>query len=197
MDVDHEAGPALGTVVDLGRGSLPYSLLHGESLVACAAWALGDSGVTPVDFGTEWAGLQESGEPFVLHDSLCPLTPATFIAECLQLAVDDDVVVVGARPVTDTVKETENDVLGATVDREQLRMVTSPIVLPARVVGELADVNTDDFARLAEELRQRFEVRFVEAPAVGRRVCDEDDVRLLEALSAPGGSLEGDRPGGD
>ena len=65
---------------------MPFKLIHGEALVACAAWALGDAGVTPVDPGTPWAGLVDSGEPFVLHDALCPMTPAAFIAECVALS---------------------------------------------------------------------------------------------------------------
>ena len=52
IDDTDEPTPALGTVVDEARGSLPYLLVHGESLVACAAWALGDARVTAVDLGT-------------------------------------------------------------------------------------------------------------------------------------------------
>src|SRR6476469_1512245 len=87
--------PALGTVVDEGRGSLPYSLVLGESLVACAAWGLGDAGVTAVDHGTLWEGIVDSGEAFVLHDALCPLTPAPFIGDCVTRAVATGAVVVG------------------------------------------------------------------------------------------------------
>ncbi len=75
--MEDELPPALGAVIEQDRGSLPFALIHGEALVACASWGLGDSGVTPVDLGTEWAGLVDGGEPFVLHDSLCPMTPAT------------------------------------------------------------------------------------------------------------------------
>ena len=32
----------MGAVVGDDRGSLPFALIHGESLVACASWALGD-----------------------------------------------------------------------------------------------------------------------------------------------------------
>ena len=80
---DAELPPALGLVVDEGRGSLPFALIHGEALVACAAWALGEAGVTPVDLGTAWAGAARAEEPFVLHDALCPMTPAAFIAACV------------------------------------------------------------------------------------------------------------------
>ena len=76
FDSDDDRPPALGAVVDDDRGHLPYALIHGEALVAAAAWALGDSGVIPVDLGTEWAGLVDADEPFVLHDPLCPMTPA-------------------------------------------------------------------------------------------------------------------------
>jgi len=45
-----EDGPeALGVVVEADRGSLPFALLPGESLVACAAWAMGEAGVQLVD----------------------------------------------------------------------------------------------------------------------------------------------------
>ena len=32
-----------------GRGSLPFALVHGESLVAAASWALGEAGVELFD----------------------------------------------------------------------------------------------------------------------------------------------------
>ena len=129
--------PALGAVLEQDRGSLPYALIHGEALIACAVWSLGESGVTPVDLGTEWEGLVDGGEPFVVHDSLCPMTPPSFITECLVRAVDSDTVVVGVRPVTDTVKVVREGVVGETVDRSALLSVASPIVLPARVVAAL------------------------------------------------------------
>ena len=180
-----ELPPALGAVIEVGRGSLPFALIHGEALVACAAWALGASGVTPVDLGTEWEGLVDGGEPFVLHDSLCPMTPPSFIAECLVRAVEGDTVVAGVRPVTDTVKVVTGDLVGQTVDRERLRAVASPIVLPARVVAALDEQPSLDFATLVRELESRFGIEYVEAPAAGRRVTSADDVRVLEALTEP------------
>ena len=35
-----DATPALGAVVDNDRGSLPFALIHGEPLIACATWAI-------------------------------------------------------------------------------------------------------------------------------------------------------------
>lgn len=180
-----ELPPALGAVIENGRGSLPFALIHGEALVACAAWALGDSGVTPIDVGTEWAGVVDADEPFVLHDSLCPMTPASFIAECVARAVERDVVVVGVRPVTDTVKVVIDGIVGETVDRDTLLAVVSPIVLPARVVAALGSPPSLDFTELAHDLAERFEVEYAQAPAQARRVTSEDDVEVLAALSQP------------
>jgi 2-C-methyl-D-erythritol 4-phosphate cytidylyltransferase len=182
---DVSAPAALGVVVEADRGSLPLALIHGEALVACAAWALGDAGITPVDTGTTWSALAEAEEPLVLHDALCPMTPASFLAECLALSAERSAVVVAVRPVTDTVKQVEEGYVGETVDRDGLVVVTSPIVLPPDVVAALDGLPASDFGALASALAARFPVVTVEAPPQGRRVASADDVRLLEALTAP------------
>jgi len=175
---------ALGTVADSGRGSLPYALIHGESLVACASWALGDAGVTLVDFATTWEGIRAGDEPFVLHDALCPMTPAEFIAACVRRSVDTGSVVVGVRPVTDTVKEVSGGFVGRTVDRDSLHAVASPIVLPAAVVAALTELPSLDFVPLVEALAARFPIEYVDAPPSARRVASPEDIRLLEALTS-------------
>ncbi|GGD05863.1 2-C-methyl-D-erythritol 4-phosphate cytidylyltransferase [Nocardioides daphniae] len=173
----------LGLLLDEGRGSLPYALIHGEALVACAAWGLGESGVQPVDTGTSWEEIAVAGEPVVLHDPLCPMTPADFIAACVLRAVTEDVVVVAVRPVTDTVKTVDDGAVGETVDREELRALASPVVLPASVVAALPSLPSVHFEELVPMLREHFRVELVPAPAQARRVADVDDVALLEALT--------------
>jgi 2-C-methyl-D-erythritol 4-phosphate cytidylyltransferase len=182
---DDEPAPALGVVLDEGRGGLPFALVHGEALVACAAWALGEAGVTAVDLGTDWAAVVDAEEPLVLHDSLCPMTPAAFVAQCLARAVELDRVVVAVRPVTDTVKVLHDGFVGETLDRDQLHAVVSPVVLPASVVAGLDGWPTDDLAALVGVLADSHEVELVPAPPEARRVASEDDVRVLEALTAP------------
>jgi 2-C-methyl-D-erythritol 4-phosphate cytidylyltransferase len=161
--------------------------MHGESLVASAAWALGAAGIFVVDLGTGWEALTDSGVPFVLHDALCPMTPPVFLAECVQHADEHSAVTVGVRPVTDTVKELRDGRLGATLDRAGLLQVVSPVVLPSTVVAALDDVATADFAALVAALAERFPVETLEAPAEARRVADEADLRVLEALTSPRG----------
>ena len=173
-------------MVETDRGSLPFALVHGEPLVAAAAWALGEAGVTLVDIGTGWDDLAAAEAPFVLHDALCPLAPPGFLAECVAHAADSASVTVGVRPVTDTVKQLDDGRVGDTVDRTELVQVVSPIVLPAAVVAALEGLPTSDFAALVAQLALRFPVEILEAPAEARRVADEADLRVLEALTAPG-----------
>jgi 2-C-methyl-D-erythritol 4-phosphate cytidylyltransferase len=175
----------LGTVVETGRGHLPFALVHGEPLVAAAAWAMGEAGVHLVDLGTGWAAIAEEELPFVLHDPLCPMTPPDFLAECVAHAERSGAVTVGTRPVTDTVKELDGGVVGATHDRAELLQVVSPVVLPAGVVAALDGVQAADFAVLVAELATRFPVETLEAPPEARRVGDHDDLLVLEALTRP------------
>jgi 2-C-methyl-D-erythritol 4-phosphate cytidylyltransferase len=180
----HEPAPALGIVLDRDRGSLPYTLIHGEALVACAAWALGEAGVTPLDTGTTWDAVRRADEPVVLHDALCPMTPADFIAACVRRALDDDAVVVATRPVTDTIKRIADGMVGETVDREGLTTIVSPVVLPPSVVAALVDEPGTDLAAVVASLATSHRIVLVEAPASARRVSSPEEIAVLEALTA-------------
>lgn len=182
---DDDAVPALGAIMDEGRGSLPYALVHGESLVACAAWALGESGAGIVDATVVWADYVEAGRDLVLHDALCPMTPPSFIAACLERARATGHPVVGVRPVTDTVKVLSGELVGDTLDRASLVAVTSPLVIPAGVVAGLESAPSTDLAHAVSALAAAgHRVETLTAPAEGRRVSSVEDVRLLDALTS-------------
>jgi 2-C-methyl-D-erythritol 4-phosphate cytidylyltransferase len=185
VDASVDDVAALGLVITDDRGSLPFSLVHGEALAAAAAWALGEAGVQPVDLTVPWESLREAAEPVVLHDSLCPLTPPEFLARCVALAVEHGEVVVGVRPVTDTVKRVDDGEVRATVDREQLVTVCSPVVLPGPAVASLEALPTLDFPALVAALERLGPVRREVAPSAAHRVAGSDDIRLLEALTKP------------
>src|SRR4051812_12901499 len=154
--IDDQVPAPLGVVPVEGRGSLPFALVHGESLVAAASWALTSAGATLFDYGTSFATLQEAGRPLVIHDPLCPLTPVSFLEEAIAESAQTGAVVVGVRPVTDTVKEYDPDgdahegALGATLDRDELMCVTSPVVLPTAVIEALESLDTGDLAVLVD-----------------------------------------------
>ena len=164
FDDTYDAPAALGRIVEEGRGALVFELIHGESLVACAAWALGEARVTAVDLGTAWEDLVDSAKPFVVHDVLCPMTPAAFIAECVARVVESGAVVVAV------------DAAG---------VVLSPIVLPASAVAELSALPSLDFAELVTCLDERFVVDRLLAPPGAARVTSAADVAALEADTAP------------
>ncbi|MCF6379051.1 2-C-methyl-D-erythritol 4-phosphate cytidylyltransferase [Nocardioides KLBMP 9356] len=131
-----------------------------------------------------WEGLAASGEDVVLHDALCPMTPPEFIAACLDEARATGDVVVGCRPVTDTVKVVTGARVGETLDRDDLVAITSPLVLPAAVASQLDRQPATDLARAVADLAAAgHPIRLLPAPSDGRRVSSVEDVRLLDALT--------------
>jgi 2-C-methyl-D-erythritol 4-phosphate cytidylyltransferase len=185
---DDEPAQPRGVVIERGRGSLPFSLLHGEPLVACAAWAMGEAGILLLDLVTPWEDVREAEAPLVWHDALCPMTPPDFLAACVRRAVAEDAVVAGVLPVTDTVKDlVERDgvtLVDQTHDRDRLRRLASPLVLPPSVVATLDDWPDEDLLRAVTDLRALGPVLFVEAPASAARVSSAADVVRLEALTS-------------
>lgn len=186
----HDAPAAVGVVPLEGRGSLPFALLHNESLVAVASWALGEAEVMLLDFTEGWADIVAREAALVVHDPLCPGTPVAFLREALADCDERGSVVVGVRPVTDTVRAVDDSgTTGRTIDRNGLLAVASPVVIPAAVVASLHEAPPlDDLADLVVALREHHEVTFLEAPAEARRVTDESDLQLVEALVSASGA---------
>jgi 2-C-methyl-D-erythritol 4-phosphate cytidylyltransferase len=178
------SGTAVGVVPVEGRGSLPFLLYGGESLVALASWALTEAEVQLLDHGTSWAQVQDHGTALVIHDPLCPATPVPYLRALVERARTGPAVLVGVRPVTDTVKRLADGALGEAVDRRDLVSVASPVVLPAAVVADLPEwPDLTDLAALVERLAERFVVELVDAPPAARRLADASDLALLEALT--------------
>ena len=188
--MDDDLGPiALGAVVERDRGSLPFAWLHGEPRVAGAAWAMGEARIQLIDLTTPWDDVRDAGLPLVWHDVLCPMTPPEFLAACVRRAVADRTVVAGALRVTDTVKEVveapAGPLVGRTHDREGLRRLASPIVLPTEIVRTLDDWPPADFEVALADLRIGHPVQLLDGPASARRVTSADELPALEALTAP------------
>src|SRR5215217_5245572 len=159
---------ALGVVVERDRGSLPFALLHGEPLVACAAWAMGEAGVHLLDLTTPWQAVRDAELPLVWHDALCPATPPELIAHCVRRAVGRDAVVAAVLAVTDTVKTlvdgATGPTLGRTLDRDRLRQLASPLVVPARVVATLDDWPSADLSEALTAPRLGHRLELLDAP---------------------------------
>lgn len=124
----------------------------------------------------------------LLHDPRCPLVPPSSLRDVLGRAVGEpDAVHVGTSAVTDTVKAVNDGSVLATVDRDVLRMLTSPLAVSVPVLrklrntGRLADCA--DLVDILELVRATGSpVRWVTASSLARRIADTADVALLECL---------------
>ena len=85
----------------------------------------------------------------VVHDPLCPLTPAAFIEQAIEESRGDGMRwwSAYARSPTRSRSTTANG-SAPPIDRDDLMSVTSPVVLPATVVAALDELATDDLAGL-------------------------------------------------
>lgn len=189
----------LGLVVQVGRDS-DRLRLQGRPLVAHAVEALttvagvdvrvlgqGTGGAGGLAASAPWRHLARAG--LLLHDAHCPLLPGSALRESIGLlaAAGPSAVLVGVRPVTDTIKEVVDGAVVGTVDRNRLSALASPLVVGADLLdrlaerlplaGQLADLTAvldalDGSARLVPH----------EVPSAGRRLNDADDVVLMECL---------------
>ncbi|QNN53876.1 hypothetical protein [Nocardioides mesophilus] len=155
---------ALGVVPTDGRGSMPFALLHGESLVAVAAWAVGHADIELLDFNAAWEDVVARDLPLVVHDPLCPGTPTEFIGRVLERCLASHAVVVGMRGDE----------------------VASPVAVPPGVLASLEGwPDLADLPTWVATLRERFPTELVAAPEEARRLAGPDDVLALQELLDP------------
>jgi 2-C-methyl-D-erythritol 4-phosphate cytidylyltransferase len=209
---------AVGVVPTVGRSSLSGLDLAGDPLfvhaartlagipgvptllvaddrgldAASTALALADIGGVEVvgSLGVEVHLRALAGDGVVLvHDPLCPLTPANWIRSLLDQA-RPGLVLAAVQQVVDTLKTTRGGVVTGTLDRTGLHILSSPIMVPAGALiddPQLITLLADPVA-LVELLYTRYDVELVEAPSMARRVHDQAEVELLAAgLASPRG----------
>ena len=197
---------ALSVVVPLeGRGDLPLALFRGVPLVERAVLtvrtALPDApilvtmGEADRDRVEAWAGSVpglEVGAPgssrgqdgdLLVHDPLCPGVDADLIARVLSVGEGGARSVAAYRPVTDTLKVVEDGIVTATLDRESVVAIASPVLVAHSVRRPALDLRTD-LTGVVEAIRTRGPLEYVEAPPLARRVADLAALRVLEALGA-------------
>jgi 2-C-methyl-D-erythritol 4-phosphate cytidylyltransferase len=128
--------------------------------------------------GDYWTRAHE--RPVAILDPLCPLVPASFVAQVLERSqAEPETALVAYRPVTDTVKSVVGGSIRGTIDRQRLAVVSSPVVLPRAVLGEQPPT---DVSELVAWLRRRATVELVRAPSAARRVGDEAALQVLECV---------------
>ncbi|SDO45445.1 2-C-methyl-D-erythritol 4-phosphate cytidylyltransferase [Klenkia soli] len=168
--------------------------LSGVGTVQVRVLGRGLAGALGLHPGEHWRSLAVDG--LVLHDAHCPLLPASSVREAVQLlaAAGPRAVVVGVRPVTDTVKEVVDGAVVGTVDRDALRALASPVVVGAGLLDVLAAALPEagqlaDLTAVLEALEGAGTVVPFEVPSAGRRLTDADDVVLMECLHGLRGRL--------
>lgn len=129
------------------------------------------------------------GGAVLVHDPMCPLVPASYLREVLSRAeADPAAVLMATRPMTDTVKSLVDGAVQATVDRDLLRVLSSPMVAPVEVLCDLAASGRlggcADFTDVLDLVRETgTEVSWLLAPPMGRRVSSAASVAVLECLT--------------
>ena len=123
----------------------------------------------------------------LVHDPLCPLAPVEHLADVLaELELPGGGYAAGAavHPVTDTVKIVHADgeglAVAGTVDREHLRVVTTPVVIPVDLACGIPAAC--EGPALVAAMRARGPVRLVASPPVARRVHDRAGLHLVLGL---------------
>lgn len=179
------SGPLVERAISLIQPSCTsVAVVYGESFKQEPSH---DSSVTVVTLPRDRAILVEflaSASQVLLHDPLCPLVPTSFVDDLVSR--DSDRTWVGTRPVVDTVKATDGQAITKTVDRETLRVVCSPILVPARgldAVGWGVE-ELSDFAMMVSLLRRSGPVELIDAPSASRRVEDVSGLELMESIDA-------------
>lgn len=128
----------VGVVLD--EDPVAFRLLRGEPLVRYAAVALDSAGIAPARAG-DILGAEPTGMTVVFLDAACPLLDPDTIELLADRAEATDRIVVGVRPVTDTVKRVGDGRLGETVDRDELQELAAPVVVPATCSDLLAGLD--------------------------------------------------------
>lgn len=136
--------------------------------------------------------MSDGVELVVVLDPFCPLVPSSHLDAVVALArADPGSVVVAYRPMTDTVKSLVGDRIDSTVDRDRLRLLSSPLVLPMALVLQLnargALAGCHDTVSLVDLLRaEGARLVWSAAPVEGRRIHDVASLAVLESLTEPG-----------
>lgn len=149
---------------------MPWDGVAGTPWAGRASAVLAELGLPERPLSEMWTG--EGG--LVLLDERCPGVDPDVLLAVATAAVD--VVAVGVRPVTDTVKTMQDGYVGPTVDREALVAICAPVVVPAGLVPAVART-VDDLVSFVASLD--VPVVHAEVPPMARRVADATELALL------------------
>lgn len=129
-----------------------------------------------------------TGDPVIVHDAARPLVTAQIIRSALDELSDTGCDgVIAAAPVTDTIKQTEEDgVVTNTLDRSALWSVQTPQVFARAALERALDVGDEVLAAATDDAwlveRAGGIIRVVPAPAENFKVTTPADLRVAEMV---------------
>ena len=172
----------------LGRSLVAHALESVAGLGGLDVVVVGEAPRRTPTLAADAPWRPRAGTGLLVLDPMCPLLPPSTVRECLTVLTPDSVVV-GLRPVTDTIKEVRSGQVVGTVDRDRLAALASPLVVGAGLLDPLAAAfpragDLADSGALLEFLAARATVTEVQVPSLARRISDVDDIALLECLHA-------------
>jgi 2-C-methyl-D-erythritol 4-phosphate cytidylyltransferase len=131
-----------------------------------------------------------AGDPVVVHDAARPLAAAELFTRALaELEAHRCDGVVAAAPVTDTIKEADDErTVTRTLERERLWAVQTPQVFRRAALERALDVDDDVLAAATDDAwlveRAGGTVRVVPGPRENLKVTTALDLRVAETLLA-------------
>src|SRR4051812_25705137 len=128
-----------------------------------------------------------SGDPVVVHDAARPLVEPDLFARVLAALEDAECAIAAAR-VTDTVKEAQDGVVTATLDRSRLWAVQTPQAFRRAALEAALAVDAAILARATDDAwlveRAGGVVRVVESSPANFKVTTPHDLRVAALLLA-------------
>ena len=129
------------------------------------------------------AALPRDCDRVLVHDSARPFFTPALVRSLLERLTDEVGGVVPAIPVTDTIKQIENDRVLATLPRETLRAVQTPQLFPTGLLRRVHDqaleddwIVTDDAGMIE---RAGHGVRIVPGEISNLKITTPEDLRVL------------------
>jgi len=131
------------------------------------------------------AALPKECDRVLVHDSARPFFSATLVQSLLLALAEGADGAVPALPVTDTIKQVENDTVVATPCRAGLRAVQTPQLFPADLLRQVHERALDENWEVTDDAsiieRAGGSVRVVPGEADNVKITNPEDLRVLSS----------------
>jgi 2-C-methyl-D-erythritol 4-phosphate cytidylyltransferase len=201
----------LGVVPLVDRGPIVFARFRGRALFLSAVDALSAAGAEPImvlvgpgDLSraehelaaypavelvecpaehTRVVDVASASQMAVIHDPLCPLVSAPSLRRILRSWEPATVTLCGL-PLVDSVKAVREGFVEESLDRDSLRVLSSPVIMPPDLLREVPDLGAtlSRPTALTEWLDGRSAVHVALAPPMSQRAEDISSLAVVELM---------------